>query len=614
MADWKTSRYELCALADEIDISAEFRLVCKACCCHLPADKAGILGHLKGKKHLKKLAIFGEREKRRKLNKQQPTRQNKAVTWRLCREGAPNIEEDVRAANVDINKYDNDIGKIVGVNIFRAGNGWNEDETELDKEAFREIIYSHDDIDANYSPGMEALWVGDYSKIDVEEEVDALAVARFDGFNQYGDLNDVIALTDALDDSMPAEELPSRIWDYLVQTMIDYESFHPIPSPIVQDAVVVTRLFIGLETGNGATDTTAADDEIEVTDANEAPRRGGSETAACCANIAVDHNGHRDAHLALHYEVVNFARGISPTEIEKAARDSVIRVVKDVTKMRWPVSRVDLYGSYANGLVLPLGDLDLCLSIEGDVDTIETLYKLARIFRGLPAFVKKVEVARARVPIVKLVFRKGNVHCDICVNNRNTLRSVRFIRKSIREYRALVPLTLVVKYLMAQKGLDDTQTGGLNSYGITLLVLSHLQMYRHNFPDEDMDAQDLGKVLVNFFHFYSCTFNFGTTGICVRKKMYYNREDAHGVPDESQSLCFSIMDPMDRDNEMGTAAYAFPEIIKAFKDAHDGLTGNHQPGSSLLQKILAHKDAPKNTKQQPTHGNASNQPDANGDN
>ena len=44
------------------------------------------------------------------------------------------------------------------------------------------------------------------------------------------------------------------------------------------------------------------------------------------------------------------------------------------------------------------------------------------------------------------------------------------------EYQALRPLVLTLKSYLRRQGLNDVATGGLSSYGLTFMVLAHLQV------------------------------------------------------------------------------------------------------------------------------------------
>ena len=66
--------------------------------------------------------------------------------------------------------------------------------------------------------------------------------------------------------------------------------------------------------------------------------------------------------------------------------------------------------------------------------------------------------------------------CDPCrcgVTARGLVTAALVLRL-LRDFPVLKPLTLVLKQLLVEKGLNDAYTGGLSSYGLVLLIASLL--------------------------------------------------------------------------------------------------------------------------------------------
>lgn len=107
-----------------------------------------------------------------------------------------------------------------------------------------------------------------------------------------------------------------------------------------------------------------------------------------------------------------------------------------ITQMLWPGSVIKLFGSYAYGIDLPSGDIDMCLvdtpsvDVNGDaLGEIAILKKLALNLGKLKPFVKCVQIVRGeRIPVVKIILIKDDIHCDICVDCPAVLKNVNLIR------------------------------------------------------------------------------------------------------------------------------------------------------------------------------------------
>ena len=67
------------------------------------------------------------------------------------------------------------------------------------------------------------------------------------------------------------------------------------------------------------------------------------------------------ALLRLHEEVLDFARFMAPTAAEQEYADGALTRITDAIKHLYPDTRMEVFGSRANGLVLPTSDWDVVL-------------------------------------------------------------------------------------------------------------------------------------------------------------------------------------------------------------------------------------------------------------
>jgi predicted nucleotidyltransferase len=298
-----------------------------------------------------------------------------------------------------------------------------------------------------------------------------------------------------------------------------------------------------------------------------------------------------DASLALHFEILEFARFISPTQAEIEIRRGLVRTVTSIVHTLWPQSRVEVFGSYAVDLYLPTSDIDICVMNTpeggGQAPDFAEHLELAQAIRNVKEFARRVNFIKARVPLVKIVARNSNVQCDISFNRTNGPENVPVIRKYLADYPALRPLLMVLKCFLQQRSLNEVFSGGLGSYSVLLLVVSHLQMFSYNFPGS---KANLGTALQHFFHLYGRLFNYCLAGIRVKGGgCYYDKVEKYQTS-PNDTLRFSIEDPNDETNELGRNSYAASRIRKAFGNAYifiskwrrDDQTGPVTPLSSIL--------------------------------
>lgn len=64
----------------------------------------------------------------------------------------------------------------------------------------------------------------------------------------------------------------------------------------------------------------------------------------------------------------------------------------------------------------------------------------------------------------------------MCVNVENGPRACALINSFCEIYVCLRPLTLFLKYFLYIRGLNDTYSGGIGSFLLQLMIVSHLQV------------------------------------------------------------------------------------------------------------------------------------------
>lgn len=275
-----------------------------------------------------------------------------------------------------------------------------------------------------------------------------------------------------------------------------------------------------------------------------------------------------DSSLALHFEILEFERFISPTHEEVSARAELVANVTAIVHTIWPMAKVEVFGSYATNLYLPTSDIDMCILNTpqggGESPEFSEHLELAQAIRNVKGFARRVNFIKARVPLVKIVSSTCNVQCDISFGHGNGPANVQVIRGYLAEFPALRPLLLVLKCFLQQRSLNEVFSGGLGSYSVLLLVVSHLQMMGYNFPGS---AANLGTALQQLFQLYGRIFNYCIVGIRVKDGgCYYDKFPKYRTS-AGDTMRFSLEDPNDESNELGRNSYAASRIRKAFNNA-----------------------------------------------
>ena len=233
--------------------------------------------------------------------------------------------------------------------------------------------------------------------------------------------------------------------------------------------------------------------------------------------------------IKLHFEITDFYNYIKPHKSEYEIRMRSFDVLKQLLLKKFPDVRVKSFGSFPNEIFLADSDVDIVVISKTKSDQKKTLDKIYDyiIYKSeLFDYVRKID---AKVPIIKLQLKETKIFLDISVDRKNGYDAKRIIKRSMNDFHALKPLLYVLKYLIRQKKLNETFTGGVSSFLLFNLVLAFLQ-YKNkteisNF-NQNSNQLNLGQLLVDFFQFYGFEFNYDEIGISVRYGgFFYKKKD-----------------------------------------------------------------------------------------
>lgn len=80
------------------------------------------------------------------------------------------------------------------------------------------------------------------------------------------------------------------------------------------------------------------------------------------------------------------------------------------------------------------------------------------------------------MPVIKFEDSLSRIKVDIIINSTAGVGSAEEVNRMAIAQPALRPLSLILKYYLAQRGLNEVFTGGLGGYAIICLVMSFLQV------------------------------------------------------------------------------------------------------------------------------------------
>jgi non-canonical poly(A) RNA polymerase PAPD5/7 len=251
--------------------------------------------------------------------------------------------------------------------------------------------------------------------------------------------------------------------------------------------------------------------------------------------------------VALHNEIVGFCTLMEPHPEEMNERQLLVDKFKELVHETFGTDcQVDVFGSQATGLCLPTSDIDIAIIEFEKEDDNETMEKdagneqnemknwdkptgspLQRLGEALRqkwttdlSYLEVIE--NTRVPLVKFTYGPTNISVDVCFNQQTGKQAAKLMKQYMDAMPPLRPLTFVLKYFMASRGLNQPYTGGVGSYLLQVMIVSFLQhRERDAFNFQRPSVYNLGALLVEFLELYSTDFNFITTGLSVRFDGFY---------------------------------------------------------------------------------------------
>lgn len=167
---------------------------------------------------------------------------------------------------------------------------------------------------------------------------------------------------------------------------------------------------------------------------------------------------------------------------------------------------IEIFGSYATGLLLPYSDIDMVIQ-NVSTPTLQILKDLIpKIEKNL--IVKKSDrIFTATIPLLKIhtEIKGQEVKVDITVQEpkHKGVDCTQLVKKYLGIYSTIKSVYMVLKQLMYFCNFHEPFKGGISSYGLFLLLV---YLYQENMSDWNFANYEKQKseadILIKFFEFY----------------------------------------------------------------------------------------------------------------
>ncbi|GAB7323317.1 hypothetical protein MBLNU13_g05787t1 [Cladosporium sp. NU13] len=309
----------------------------------------------------------------------------------------------------------------------------------------------------------------------------------------------------------------------------------------------------------------------------------------------------------LNAEIKAFAKFMSPTEEEQAARDALRRNIRSIIKSDPDGSEVMNYhfGSTRTGLTMPYSDVDIGVyHSRNKFDALEQL--MERLYQNLLNEKDYMLVVHRPPPnaIITAQHRVTGIDVQIIakgVPGKQTKYTFTYLGK-IPNFRELYA---VVRTAFGIRGLVDPFIGGISAYGTSIMLVAALTQ-----RDAPVDVRNPASISAQFLHFLSFWANFDTTkhgisfdGPLTAKLFDKTPPDASPADKESrleeikaartedknsllggqlrigrvrpeQPYLLCLQDPANPVNDLGARCHAIKHIQATIKLMHTELVGS----------------------------------------
>ena len=237
--------------------------------------------------------------------------------------------------------------------------------------------------------------------------------------------------------------------------------------------------------------------------------------------------------------------------------------------------QIQIYGSYATGLCLPWSELDLVL-----VPKINNNQqgKEFPILQSLYIQIQEMKWITSCTFIENFIYPFISFQTDSTFNNitirlsiqdikHNGLKCVELTKQFMENYSVLQPLIIALKQILKYSNLLNF-IGGLNPYGLTLMVVFFLQIHFSTNIFNINDKNNLGKLFFEFIKFYGMQFDNTKNIVFVRVglKDQIEKEACEYVMNHPTQLV--IIDPLNHMNNVAERTFNFVNVKLAFKIAY----------------------------------------------
>ena len=292
----------------------------------------------------------------------------------------------------------------------------------------------------------------------------------------------------------------------------------------------------------------------------------------------------------LHNLILTFEKNISKkiSSLHEIKYNSIVLLCQKIKDHFKCGISICIYGSYSTGLQLEESDIDISIELLPNANgkyannvnlktTSELISELNEYLSKFPEFKNLFAITNTQIPILKMkILGENNIETkiDLTFNLKNTKNTINFYNNTLKKYKQIKPLTLLIKNLIKKNGLASVFDGGFSSHSIFIMVTANVRVLLKN-----KNSLNLGDLLNSFLHFYGKTFNFTNTAIDLTDKNnpYIITQEFAKVP--------VFVDPITKIN-VSKSSFLHQQLKQLFCDTYDKLVQGENNLNKTFEDIF----------------------------
>lgn len=302
----------------------------------------------------------------------------------------------------------------------------------------------------------------------------------------------------------------------------------------------------------------------------------------------------------LSLEIAAYENYMSLRASEAESARKIQEIVSQIIKETIPSARIDLMGSYSDGLATPMSDIDLRLSLSmfekdplkrgpspGSPKTRKAVMKLLKQLRvafDASTVFEEAIVVNAGVPIIKVTHIRTKLMIDIQVSSHQTPQQL-YRKTYLAEYPTLRPLYILLRSALNIRGLGTVFEGGVGAYTILIMIVYGLKTCPLH-----IDKTDVANQLLYLLKYYGDA-NLEEEGYSLDPPSTFpklTRRNARaqfkasgrtdqvargikmiGLKSDKEPYLLCLQDPAEPINDLGRKSYNIKHVRKVFAKAYE---------------------------------------------